>query len=151
MPDVYSPAWYEAVQEAINTRVTTLANVPTDAFNVAVEIVGDGESPYVAEGKVRHFLIRIEGGQCAWYREVEEDDPSVVLDYRFTGPGALFDEIAAGLADPIDAALSGTIKVKGDMRFLMRQAELVQVLLEAYSKGVDTTWPADAPPYNRAK
>lgn len=151
MPDIYTPSWYDAVQEAINTRVATLANVPTDAFNVAVEIVGDGKSPYVAEGEVRRFLIRIEGGRCPWHREVEEDDPSVVLDYRFTGPGTLFDEIAAGLSDPIDAALSGTIKVKGDMRFLMRQAELVQVLLEAYSKGVDTTWPAGAPPYNGAK
>jgi putative sterol carrier protein len=150
MPDVYTPPWYEAVQEAINLRVATLSNVPTEAFNVAVEIAGDGTSPYVAEGQVRRFLIRIEGGRCAWYREVEADDPSVALDYRFTGPATTFDEIAAGLADPVDAALHGTIRVKGDMRFLMRQAAMVQALLEAYSNGVDTTWPAGAPPYNGA-
>jgi hypothetical protein len=29
----------------------------------------------------------------------------------------------------------------------MRQAEMVQVLLEAYSQGVDTTWPKGRPPY----
>jgi len=148
MADVYTPEWYEAVKGAINARMTTLKNVPTDDFTIAVEIVGDGTTPYVAEGDVRRFLVRLEAGQCAWYRELDADDPSVKLDYRFTGPGSDFDAIAAGLADPIDAALSGTIRVKGDMRFLMRQAEMVQVLLEAYSRDVDTDWPKGRPPYD---
>lgn len=148
MPDIYTSDWYEAVKEAINTAVKKLPDVPQDEFTIAVEIVGDGITPYVAEGDVRRFLIRLEAGQCAWYRELDEDDPSVKLNYRFTGPGTEFDSIAAGLADPIDAALSGTIKVRGDMRFLMRQAEMVQVLLEAYSQGVDTTWPKGCPPYD---
>lgn len=150
MPDVYTEPWYVAVQEAINAAASTLPDVPADAFNLAAEIVGDGASPYVAAGQVRRFLIRIEGGRCAWYREVESDDPSVVLDYRFTGPATVFDEIAAGLVDPIGVALSGAVKVRGDMRFLMRQAQMVQVFLEAYSKAVDTTWPAGAPPYDGA-
>ncbi|MCZ7525677.1 MAG: SCP2 sterol-binding domain-containing protein [Acidimicrobiia bacterium] len=148
MPDVYTMEWYEAVQEAINAAVAKLADVPSDAFTIAVEIEGDGASPYVAGGAVRRFLIRLEGGQCVWYREVEADDPSVRLDYRFTGPASTFDGIAAGLVDPIDAALTGTIRVRGDMRFLMRQAEMVQVLLEAYAKGVETTWPQGRPPYS---
>lgn len=148
MPAVYTTDWYEAVKEAINARVATLKDVPRDGFTIAVEIVGDGKTPYVAEGDVRRFLIRIEAAQCAWYRELDEDDPSVKLDYRFTGPGSDFDAIAAGLTDPIDAALSGTIKVRGDMRFLMRQAQMVQTLLEAYSQDVDTTWPKGRPPFD---
>ena len=36
-----------------------------------------------------------------------------------------------------------------DMRFLMRQAEHVQVLLEAYTSGVSTEWPQGRPPYGR--
>lgn len=150
MPDIYTTEWYEAVKEAINSSVASLADVPQDNFTIAVEIVGDGKTPYVAEGDVRRFLIRLEAGQCAWYKVLDEDDPSVKLNYRFTGPGSDFDSIAAGLADPIDAALSGTIKVRGDMRFLMRQAKMVQVLLEAYSKGVETTWPKGQPPYDEA-
>lgn len=148
MPDVYTAPWYDAVRIAINASVAQLPNVPSDAFNIAIEIVADGRSPYVPEGETRRFLVRLEGGQCAWYREIEEDDPSVDLDYRFTGPATLFDEIAAGLTDPIDAALGGSVRVRGDMRFLLRQAEMVQVVLEAYSRGVETTWPAGAPPYN---
>jgi putative sterol carrier protein len=147
MADVYTPEWYEAVRSAINQSVTTLPDVPDDSFTIAVEIVGDGASPYVGDGDTLRFLIRLEAGLCAWYREVEADDPAVKLDYRFTGPATTFDEIAAGLTDPVDAALGGTIKVRGDMRFLMRHAAMVQVLLEAYSKGVDTTWPKGTPPY----
>jgi putative sterol carrier protein len=147
MPDVYTTGWYEAVKEAINAAVATIADAPTDSFTIQVEIVGDGRSPYVGDGDTLKFLIRLEGGLCAWYREIDDDDPSVKLDYRFTGPATVFDEIAAAAADPIDAALSGAVKVRGDMRFLMRQAEMVQVLLEAYSQGVDTTWPKGRPPY----
>lgn len=147
MPDVYTADWYEAVKEAINTAVAKIPEAPTDSFTIQAEIVGDGQSPYVADGDTLRFLIRLEGGQCAWYREIEADDPSVKLDYRFTGPASVFDSIAAAETDPIDAALSGSIKVRGDMRFLMRQAEMVQVLLEAYSSGVDTTWPQGRPPY----
>ncbi|MCC6224990.1 MAG: SCP2 sterol-binding domain-containing protein [Microthrixaceae bacterium] len=147
MPDVYTGDWYEAVKEAINLAVAKIPNAPTDSFTIQVEIVGDGSSPYVPDDGVLKFLIRLEGGLCAWYREIEDDDPTVKLDYRFTGPATVFDEIAAAAADPIDAALSGAIKVRGDMRFLMRQAEMVQVLLEAYSQGVDTTWPKGRPPY----
>lgn len=147
MAGIYTPEWYEQVRDAINARVAVMKNLPDGAFTVKVEIVGDGVSPYVPEGSERHFLIRIEEGSCAWYREVEYDDPAVELNYRFTGPALAFDEIAAGLADPIDAALGGTVKVRGDMRFLMRQAEHVNVLLEAYSSGVETEWPQGRPPY----
>ena len=147
MPDVYTPEWYDAVREAINARVAELPDVPQDGFNIAVEIVGDGRSPYVGEGKDRRFVIRLEEGSCAWYREVTDGDADIELDFRFTGPATAFDEIVAGTLDPIDAALRGTIRVRGDMRFLMRQAELVQVLLEAYARGVKTRWPLGAPPY----
>lgn len=150
MPDIYSPEWYEAVKGAINARIPTLKGVPTGAWHVAVDIEGDGASPYVALGSARHFVIRIEDGMCAWYREVPEpatSTPDTRLDFRFVGPAAVFDEIAAGRRDPIDAALAGTIRVKGDMRFLMRQAAHVQVLLDAYTHHVDTSWPKGAPPY----
>ena len=148
MPDIYTPDWYEAVKVAINEAVVKIPNAPKDSFTIQVEIVGDGKTPYVADGDMLRLLIRLEEGVCAWYREIDADDPSVKLNYRFTGPGSVFDSIAAGTSDPIDAALTGTIKVRGDMRFLMRQAEMVQVLLKAYSQGVDTTWPKGRPPYD---
>ncbi len=147
MADIYTPEWYDEVRDAMNGRVATMRDLPTGAIRIKVEIFGDGRSPYVAAGSERHFLVSIEEGRCAWYREVDGDDPTVKLDYRFRGPATTFDEIAAGLEDPIGAALQGTVKVRGDMRFLMRQAEQVKVLLEAYATGVQTSWPLGRPPY----
>jgi putative sterol carrier protein len=147
MADIYTPEWYEEVRDAMNARIATMKDLPTGELQIKLEIVGDGASPYVTGDAERHFLVRIEDGRCAWYREVDGDDPDVTLDYRFRGAASTFDEIAAGLRDPIDAALKGAIKVRGDMRFLMRQAAQVNVLLEAYATGVHTSWPLGGPPY----
>lgn len=151
MPEIYTPEWYEAVKHAINVKVVDMSGVPAGTWHVAIDIVGDGRSPYVAEGDERNFVVRIDDGRCAWYREISGDDtgdPEIRLDFRFRGPAEAFDRIAAGLLDPIDAALQGTVKAKGDMRFLMRQAEHVQVLLGAYTNGVETLWPQGSPPYD---
>lgn len=146
MADIYTDEWFGLVREAINARVSSLHDVPAGTWLVAVDIAGDGVSPYVADGSERHFLVQVTDGRCAWYREGEagEDDE---LSYRFRGPATAFDEVAAGLLDPIDAALKGFIRVRGDMRFLMRQADHVKALLEAYS-AVATDWPLGSPPYS---
>ena len=147
MADIYTEDWYLEVRDAMNARVETMKELPQGDIQVKVEIFGDGVSPYIPDGRERHFLVRIQNGRCTWYREVDGDDPSVRLDYRFRGPARVFDEIAAGLEDPVNAALRGTVKVRGDMRFLMRQAPQVKILLEAYTNGVQTSWPLGRPPY----
>ncbi len=155
MPDIYSTEWYDAVRAAINAGVTRLRTIPEGRFVVAVEIAADGRSPYVDGEGERRFLMEIEDGSCLWYRELDpgEDEKAHVagrVDYRFRGPATVFDEIAAGLADPIDAALRGAITVRGDMRLLLRHAEHVKSLLEAYTNAVSTTWPLGRPPYEAA-
>lgn len=149
MPDIYTTEWYEALKNLINSDELIKAKAPKGAWTAAVEMVGDGKSPYVPDGEVKRFLVRIENGNCTWYKELapsEEPEPGT-LDYRFTGAASVFDEIAAGITDPIDAGLDGRIKIRGDMRFLMRQAELVKEILEIYQKGLETTWPKGKPPY----
>lgn len=150
MPAIYTEDWYKSVQATLNEYVGRLKpkDVPKGTWHAVVEIVGDGVSPYVSADAIRRFLIRIDNGTCAWYREIDVATPDdVELDYRFTGSAAVFDGVAAGQRDPVDAALEGTIKVRGDMRFLMRQAELVKAFLDAYTQAVDTEWPQGAPPY----
>ncbi|MHB8245599.1 MAG: SCP2 sterol-binding domain-containing protein [Acidimicrobiales bacterium] len=145
MADVYSEEWLQVVRTAINNAVAKLRNVPEGSFLIAVDIVADGVSPYVEAGEERHFLVQIDDGHCSWYREDQADEHQQ-LSFRFIGPAAAFDEVAMGLLDPIDAALKGTIRVRGDMRFLMRQADHVKALLEAY-RTVETAWPRGGPPY----
>jgi putative sterol carrier protein len=155
MPDIYTEEWYAAVRDAVNERIDGMDGVPEGTWYVAIDVVGDARSPYVGHTDERNFLVLIEGGRCAWYRELDAENEGPGsdgrLDFRFRGPASVFDEIAAGLLDPIDAALQGRVEVRGDMRFLMRQAEHVQVLLEAYSNGVDTRWPNGKPPYGVAE
>ena len=150
MPDAYTEAWYEAVRQAINDGASRLRSLPAGRFVVAVAIAADGRSPYV-DGDGRRFLMEIDDGLCLWYRELGPDDDEKALagrvDYRFRGPATVFDEIAAGQLDPVDAALRGTIAVRGDMRLLLRQAEQVKSLLDAYARSVATTWPLGRPPY----
>ncbi len=151
MADIYTQKWYEEVKNAINNKVADMKELPEGKWQIAIEIFGDGISPYVDQGNERHFLVAIDQGKCLWYKEIDpnskDEGDKVKLDYRFRGSAVKFDEIAAGVLDPIDAALGGDIKVKGDMRFLLRQADQVQILLEAYSKDVKTDWPHGKPPY----
>ena len=109
MAYIYTDEWFGYVRDAINAKVATLRHLPPDTLLIAVDIVGDGVSPYVTEGAERHFLVQIDGGRCGWYREGEAGE-SDQLNYRFRGPAAVFDEIAAGLVDPIDAALKGAVR-----------------------------------------
>ena len=58
---------------------------------------------------------------------------------------------AAGMSgdkDPVDAGLSGELNVRGDMRFLMQNAEMATVIFEVYSKSDMTAWPLGRPPYS---
>jgi hypothetical protein len=44
--------------------------------------------------------------------------------------------------------LKGDVKIVGDMRVLIQNAELVNVLAEIYQREVETEWPNGEPPYD---
>ena len=69
------------------------------------------------------------------------------LNFRFTAPAEVWESVAAGETDPITAGLRGVIKVRGDMRFLMENADAVKLLIDLYGSQVDTEWPQGKPPY----
>jgi putative sterol carrier protein len=150
MPDIYTEAWYEALKSLINQNEVIAAKSPKGRWTAAIEITGDGKSPYVPQDSTKRFVVHLEDGKCIWYKELPADDTGAEfdLDYRFTGAASVFDEIAAGISDPIDAGLDGRIRIKGDMRFLLRQAELVKEILEIYQRDLETTWPKGKPPYD---
>ena len=55
--------------------------------------------------------------------------------------------VAAGQRDFIEAGLKGAIRIRGDMRIFMQNAELVKIMADLYSQQVETTWPRGRPPY----
>jgi len=105
------------------------------------------EGLYLCEGEQRFFVVLLNDGKCTEYYEVDEAPPRKEFDFIFEIPAAIFEEVAAGIVDPVEVGLKGTIKITGDMRILIRHADLVNVVQEVYAREVETTWPKAQPPY----
>jgi hypothetical protein len=148
MPGIWSEQWYEAMLEMAGSRDDLSAKVPQGEWRVAVEVEGDGKSPYIPAGEVKHFFVRIVDGKVVEYREEKEKIPGKGLHYRITGPAEVFEGMAAGILDPVEKGLDGSVKIRGDMRLLMQYAELGNVMFEIYTQSEVTEWPKGKPPYD---
>ncbi len=147
MPDIYTKEWTEALLELANSRDDLSVQVPKGEWRIAIEIVGDGTSPYVLQGEIKNFYVFMLNGKIQEYRESAERIPGKGLNYRITGPASVFDGIAANLYDLIEKGLDGSLTIRGDMRVLLQNAELANVIYEVYSQSDLTDWPNGKPPY----
>ena len=147
MSDIYTTEWYEELKALLNRNPDVDKNAPRGKFKVLGQLHGDGPSPYLPEGEQLSFVVHITDGKCTEYLEVDEAPPRREFDFIFEIPAAIFEEVAAGLADPVEAGLKGTIKITGDMRILIRHADLVNVVQDVYAREVETSWPKGKPPY----
>jgi len=147
MPDIYTNAWYDELKDLLNRNPDMEKSAPKGPLKVLGVLFGDGRSPYLGEGEQRLFVVLLDDGKCTEYYEVDEAPPRKEFDFIFEIPAAIFEEVAAGLVDPVEVGLKGTIKITGDMRILIRHADLVNVVQEVYAKEVETTWPKAQPPY----
>ena len=147
MPDIYTNDWYDALKELLNRNEEIQKNAPPGKLTALAELRGDGQSPYLADGQKLFFGVHLDDGRCTDYYEVAEPPPRKEFDFIFEVPAAVFEGIAAGLVDPVEAGLKGAIKISGDMRILIKHAELVNVVYEVYSREVETSWPKGSPPY----
>ena len=147
MAEIYSREWYDKLKDLVNSRDDITARAPQGQWRVCLEIMGDSMSPYVHDGHAKYFFVLFENGKCQRYEELPETMDGKGLDFRFSGPATVFEEIAAAQRDFIEAGLRGAIKIRGDMRIFMQNAELVKIMAELYSQQIDTEWPKGKPPY----
>lgn len=147
MSVIYSEAWYQEMTELINGSEDLRKLAPADRVTLTLEVVGDGASPYLPADVTHHFLIVIEQGCVHDFRALEERHDGNGLDFRFIAPASVWEGIAAGQKDPITAGLRGEIKIRGDMRFLMTNADAVKLVVDLYASQVKTEWPDGKPPY----
>ncbi|MCP4751998.1 MAG: hypothetical protein GY866_13975 [Proteobacteria bacterium] len=147
MPDIYTEEWSEALLELANSRDDLSAKVPKGEWRIAIEIEGDGQSPYIPNGDIKNFFVHMMDGKIKEYKELKEKIPGQGLSYRITGPASVFDGIAAGLFDLIEKGLDGSLKIRGDMRMLLQNAELANIVFEVYTESNLTEWPQGKPPY----
>jgi putative sterol carrier protein len=147
MPDIYTNAWYDELKDLLNRNPEMAKSAPKGPLKVLGVLRGDGRSPYLGEGEQRLFVVLLDDGKCTEYYEVDEPPPRKEFDFIFEIPAGIFEAVAAGQADPVEAGLKGTIKITGDMRVLIRHADLVNVVQEVYQREVETSWPKGKPPY----
>ena len=76
---------------------------------------------------------RQERGRIAEWRVLEDEDDVLELDpaYVVRAPYLLWKEILQGRADPVQATLSGRVRVKGDLEGLVRRSAYRYILDEA--------------------
>ena len=147
MSAIYTQSWYESLKEILNRSEEVTKSAPRGVWHVLAEIKGDGPSPYLAPGETKCFAIVLNDGKCDSYRELADEPARQDFEFILELPASLFERIVANLADPVESGLKGAIKIKGDMRVLIQNAELVNVLSEIYQREVETEWPKGAPPY----
>jgi hypothetical protein len=147
MSVIYSDAWYDDMKELINGAEGFRKEAPKDHVVMSLEVLGDGSSPYVAADDALYFLIEVSDGMVQEFRPLPERFSGKGLQFRFTAPASVWESVAAGQTDPITAGLRGVIKVRGDMRYLMENADAVKLLIDLYGNQVNTEWPKGRPPY----
>ena len=147
MPAIYTEEWIAALFKLVNSQSGISTRVPGGEWCVALEVVGDGISPYVPCGETRHFFVRLQDGKVVECRESLERIPGKGLHFRFTGPAHIYEGVAAGLVDPVMAGLEGSITVRGDMRLLIQNAELASMIFKNVAENNATEWPKGKPPY----
>ncbi len=145
MPEIYTNPWYEALKKLLNENPEVDKNAPRGTFHVLAKINGDAASLYMPAGEVRNYVVVFADGKCLEYRQVDIAPPRKDFDFIFELPASVFEGVAAGLIDLIDAGLKGKVKITGDMRVLIRHAELVNVLYDVYAREVETVWPKGKP------
>jgi hypothetical protein len=149
MSVIYAQQWYEDMRNLINDSDAFRKQAPSGRLAMTLEVIGDDASPYLPQGRDIHYLIVLEQGTIVEYTALEDRHDGQGLNFRFTAPASVWEEIAAGLTDPITAGLRGRIRIRGDMRYLMMNAEAVKVLVDLYGQQGYTEWPAGEPPYQR--
>lgn len=147
MSIIYSDAWYEDMKQLINGSEQLGKMAPKTRIVFSLEVIGDGVSPYVPKDGALHFLLAIENGRVVEFRPLPGRHDGTGLNFRFTAPATVWEGVAAGQTDPIKSGLRGEIKVRGDMRFLMENADAVKLAVDLYGHQMNTEWPLGRPPY----
>jgi hypothetical protein len=133
-----SEPWVKAVVEAANRH--------PDLPRALAGLGGDLAAVVEREGPrfPRSVAVwgRQAGGRIAEWRVLDDEDDVLELDpaYVVRAPFGTWRQILDGRVDPVKAALSGRVRVKGDLDGLVRRATYRYILDEAI-RSVPTEFP----------
>jgi hypothetical protein len=135
-----SREWIAAVVEAVNGHPDlprALAGLGTDLAAVVEAEPGVRRPTVAAWG-------RQAGGRIAEWRILEDEDDILELEpaYVVRAPYRLWKDVLQARLDPVEAALAGRIRVKGDLEGLVRRANFRYIVDEAL-RAVATEFPEE--------
>ena len=133
-----SAEWIEAVVRQVNGHPDLARALAGLGSDLAAVVERDPvHFPHGAAAWGRH-----EDGRIVEWRALEDEDDVLELEPAFVvrAPLGLWKELLTGKVDPVQAALSGRVKVKGDLDGLVRRAGYRYIVEEALRR-VDTVFP----------
>ena len=136
-----SSQWVEAVVRRVNAHPDLPRALEGLGADLAAVVEREpGILPFGAAAWGRH-----QGGRIVAWRVLEDEDDVLELApaYVIRAPLALWRALVEGREDPVRAALSGRVKVKGDLEGLVRRAGYRYIVDEAL-RGVTTRFPGGA-------
>ena len=121
-----SREWIEAVAAAVNAHrdlAKALSGLPRDAAFVV-----EAEKPVFP--RTLAVYAEQERGRVARWRILPDEDDVLELEpaYVIRAPYGVWKALLDGAADPVKAALSGQVKVDGDLEALVRRSGYRYVL-----------------------
>jgi hypothetical protein len=137
-----SPDWLEAVVREVNAHpdlARALEGLGTDLAAVV-----ERQAPSLPHGLAAWGRHR--GGRIVEYRILEDEDDVLELDpaYVVRAPLATWKALLEGREDPVRAALTGRVKVKGDLDGLVRRAGYRYIVEGAIGR-IATEFPGEEP------
>ena len=136
-----SEAWLRAVAAAANLQ----PDLPVALRGLGADLAAVVEADPPAVPAALAAWGRHARGRIAEWRLLEDEDEILELEpaYVVRGPYRLWKELLRRQADPLQAVLSGRLRVQGDLEALVKRANYRYVLDEALAK-VATRFPDEA-------
>ncbi len=134
-----SRQWLAAVAEAANRHPDLQKALDGLGRDVAAVVEAD---PPALERSVAAWG-RHDGGRIAEWRMLEDEDEILEIQpaYVVRAPYRLWKSLLRKEMDPVEAALSGRVKVKGDLEGLVRRASVGYIIMDAVLREVETEFP----------
>ncbi len=136
-----SPRWVEEMVRRVNAHPDLPRALEGLGADLAAVVEREpGVLPFGAAAWGRH-----EGGRIVAWKVLEDEDDVLELApaYVVRATLAVWRGLVEGREDPVRAALSGRVRVKGDLEGLVRRAGYRYIVDEAL-RGVPTRFPGEA-------
>ena len=131
-----SKAWLDGIVAALNRQPDLASAVEGLGHDLAVVVQKDAGFPREVAAYGRNAGGRVEARILADADEIYELEPAYVV----RAPYGVWKQLLRGTIDPVKSAMTGRLKVEGDLEALVRRASF-RYVCDSALREVATTFP----------